>query len=159
MKQDMIKKGIALLIGCFAAMCAWAQDDIFRSVQAGGKVIIRQSYEIENAALGHITRNRHRKYRGYRIRIFFDNGQTARKQSSETEITFSESYPTVPVYREFDDLYYKVAVGDFRTRTDAMRFLENIKRNYPSAFIFTENVNLHIAVDDQGEPEGATISR
>jgi hypothetical protein len=138
-----MKKITVLLLACFAALCAGAQEDVFRSVQAGGNIVIRQSYEIENAALGHIARNRYKKNKGYRIRIFFDNGQTARQESAAVEQGFSENYPTVPVYREFDDLYYKVAVGDFRTKTDATRFLENIRRKYPSAFIFSENVNFY----------------
>ncbi|MDR3133598.1 MAG: SPOR domain-containing protein [Prevotellaceae bacterium] len=137
----MMKKVTVLLFAFFVALCAGAQEDIFRSLQAGGNVVIRQSNEIENAVLGHIARNRYKKNKGYRIRIFFDNGQTARQESSAIEQAFSESYPAVPVYREFDDLYYKVAVGDFRTRTDAMRFLESIQRNYSSAFIFAENIN------------------
>jgi hypothetical protein len=137
----MRKKGIILLLACVTVSCVFAQDNIFHLVQAGGHVVIRQSHEIANVVAGHIARNRYKKIRGYRIRIFFDNGQTARQQSSATEIAFSESYPAVPVYREFEDLYYKVAVGDFRTKTDAMRFLESIRQSYPSAFIFAENVN------------------
>jgi hypothetical protein len=129
-------------------LCAGAQDDVFHSVQSGRKVIIRQSYEIENAVLGHIARNRYKKNKGYRIRIFFDNGQTARQASSAIEQAFSESYPAVPVYREFDDLYYKVAVGDFRTKTDAMRFLESIQTIYPSSFIFSENINFRHTIEE-----------
>ncbi|MDR2359247.1 MAG: SPOR domain-containing protein [Prevotellaceae bacterium] len=136
-----MKKITVLLFACLAALSAWAQEDIFRSVQSGGHVVIRQSDEIENAVLGHIARNRYKKNRGYRIRIFFDNGQTARQESSAIEQAFSERYPAVPVYREFDDLYYKVAVGDFRSKTDAMQFLESIQKNYPSAFIFSDNIN------------------
>lgn len=146
----MIKKVTVLLFACFVVLCAAAQDNIFYSVQSNGKVFIRQSYEIENAVLGHIARNRYKKNKGYRIRIFFDNGQTARQASSAIEQAFSESYPAVPVYREFDDLYYKVAVGDFRTKTDAMRFLESIQRYYPSAFIFSENVNFRNTIEELG---------
>jgi hypothetical protein len=136
-----MKKVTVLLFVFLVASGAWAQEDIFRTVQSGGHVVIRQSYEIENAVLGHIARNRYKKNKGYRIRIFFDNGQTARQVSSAIEQAFSESYPAIPVYREFDDLYYKVAVGDFRTKTDAMWFLESIRTKYPSAFIFSDNIN------------------
>jgi hypothetical protein len=144
----MIKKVTVLLFACFVALGAAAQEEVFHSVRSGGKVIIRQSYEIENAVLGHIARNRYKKNKGYRIRIFFDNGQTARQASAAIEQAFSESYPTVPAYREFDDLYYKVAVGDFRTKTDAMRFLESIQRYYPSAFIVSENVNFQHTIEE-----------
>ena len=76
----------------------------------------------------------------------------ARQESSAIEQAFSESYPAMPVYREFDDLYYKVAIGDFRTKTDAMRFLESIRRFYPSAFIFSDNINFQRTLPP-GEPE------
>jgi hypothetical protein len=148
----MLRKITVLLFTCLAALGAWAQEDIFHSLQAGGHVVIRQSHQIENAILTHVARNRYKKHKGYRIRIFFDNGQMARQESSAIEQAFSESYPAMPVYREFDDLYYKVAIGDFRTKTDAMRFLESIQRFYPSAFIFSDNINFQRTLPP-GEPE------
>ncbi|MDR3350566.1 MAG: SPOR domain-containing protein [Prevotellaceae bacterium] len=136
-----MKKIPLLLFAFLAATGVRAQDDIFQALQAGGHIVIRQNPRIEYAVTSHIARNRYRKHKGYRIRIFFDNGQAARQESAAIEQAFTESYPSTPVYREFDDLYYKVAVGDFRNRTDAMRFLENIKKNYPSAFIFSNSIN------------------
>lgn len=150
----MLRKVTVLLFACLATWGAWAQEDIFHSLQAGGHVVIRQSHQIENAVLSHVARNRYKKHKGYRIRIFFDNGQTARQESAAIEQAFSENYPATPVYREFDDLYYKVAVGDFRTKTDAMRFLEFIRRIYPSAFIFQDNINFQRTLPPVEPEEG-----
>jgi uncharacterized protein Veg len=142
-----MKKKMFLLLAAGTAMSgALAQDNVFNAVQASGQVRITQSKEIEDAMLSSILRSKYRKIKGYRVRIFFDNGQNARRQSSSVAATFTEMYPTVPVYLEFEDLYYKVAVGDFRTRTDAMRFVDVLQKTYRSVFIISENINVGTAL-------------
>lgn len=88
-----------------------------------------------------IEQRQFRKTKGYRVRLFFDNGQHARQQSSTIAMAFAAAHPEVAVYYSFEDLYFRVAVGDFRTRSEAMRFLESIKADYPLAFIITCPVN------------------
>lgn len=75
---------------------------------------------------------------GFRIRIYFDLGQQSRTVSQETMDEFMENYPGIAVYRTFDSPYYKVSVGDFRTRDEALKFLKTIERKYPKAFIVAE---------------------
>ncbi len=157
-----MKKIIMFALLFSLALCCVAQENVFTKAQAGGKVTIRQSKEIENAILGSIARGKYRKTKGYRVRIFFDNDQAARQRSAAVAANFSEQYPDVPVYREFEDLYYKVAVGDFRTKTDALRFLEEIKKSYALAFIISENVDLQKAqkifdVYDMGDNTEGTV--
>jgi 4'-phosphopantetheinyl transferase EntD len=88
-----------------------------------------------------MARNYTKKIHGYRVRIFSDNSQAARQRAFEVEATFKALYPDVPTYASYQDLYFKVTVGDFRTRTDAMRFLSNVQRSYPGAYIVKENIN------------------
>jgi hypothetical protein len=78
---------------------------------------------------------------GFRVRIFFDNKQTARAESEEIATAFSEAYPQVAVYRIYENPYFKVTVGDFRTRSQAMQFMLRIRRTYPQAFITRENIS------------------
>ena len=108
---------------------------------APGQVSINQSKDIENLVLNHSLRNISKKQQGYRVRIFFDSGQRARQQSEDIAGKFSNDHPEVPVYRVYENIYYKVAVGDFRNRSDATRFLRSIKGSYPSAFLIREAIN------------------
>jgi len=107
----------------------------------GYTVSLHQSDLIKQLVDKYIVRNYTKKTQGFRVRIFFDNSQKARQRVYEIEAAFKELYPNVPTYLSYQDLYFKVTVGDFRNRTDAMRFLTGIQRNYPGAYIVKENIN------------------
>lgn len=79
--------------------------------------------------------------RGFRIRIYFDLGQQARHQSEQVMNEFMENYSGMSIYRTFDSPYYKVSVGDFRTRDEAFKVLKKLAKKYPKAFIVPEWIN------------------
>ena len=85
--------------------------------------------------------NAKKRLNGYRIRIFFDNKQSARANSEEVEKSFTESFPQYPVYRTYTNPYFKVAVGDFRTKSDAAKVLEKVLPFFPKAFIIKDVIN------------------
>lgn len=75
---------------------------------------------------------------GYRIRIFFDNKQDARTASEDAEKLFLAKYHGMRTYRSYDNPYFKVTVGDFRTKGEAQAHLQRIKRDFPTAFVVKE---------------------
>jgi len=87
----------------------------------------------------HIRNNVKIKNQCYRIRIFFDNSRDARSVSSRMAEEFCTRYPDVPVYNQYANPYFKVTVGDFRSKSDAMKFMNTVKRDYPSAFLVKES--------------------
>lgn len=109
---------------------------------------INQSLEISNAMQAHISRNSSRSLSGYRVRIFFDNSQSARTGSEKIQHQFETQYPGVPTYRSYTYPFFKVTVGDFRTKSQAMKFLSSIQRQYPSAFLVRENIS-YPAIDNE----------
>ena len=128
-----------------------AGKDIFQMLGGGrgsfsreGKIVIEQSPAVSSAMKRHIANNAHKRMTGYRVRIFFDNKQTARNQSERVAGGFKAQYPGISVYREYVNPYFKVTVGDFRTKEDARRFLNSIKGSYPSGFIVREKINYPI---------------
>ncbi|HCY00222.1 MAG TPA: hypothetical protein DG754_08805, partial [Bacteroidales bacterium] len=52
-----------------------------------------------------------------------------------------EECPGITVYRTFQSPYYKVSVGDFRSRDEALKQLKRLSRKYPKAFIVGEWIN------------------
>lgn len=115
--------------------------DVFSYITEDGNVTINQSASVAAAFPEYLKSNAEKKKNGYRIRIFFDNKQTARVQSEEVEKRFNEQFPQYPVYRTYTNPYFKVAVGDFRSKSDAVRVLEIVKREYPKAFIIKDIIN------------------
>lgn len=118
-------------------------DSLTTSHFGEGKIVINQRFYMVNAMEMHLSYNEKRAVQGFRISIFSDNRRNARDVSQALMDKFSELYPDVKVYRTYTTPYFKVRVGDFRTRSEAMKFLETIKPNYPGAFVVREDhVNL-----------------
>lgn len=130
-----------------------AGEDIFHilpSKRAGddADVQIRQSQEIMSSMRQHIASNSKRTSSGYRVRIFFDNKQTARTESEKTLKRFKELFPGVAAYRIYANPYFKVTVGDFRTKSEAMALLTRIKGAFPSAFVVKESIEYPVVDSD-----------
>lgn len=95
---------------------------------------------LDNSMKSHIDRNASRKNMCWRIRIFFNNSQNSRTASNEIAKSFSEQYPNVPVYNQYVNPFFKVTVGDFRSKSDATKFMNEIKPFYTSAFLVRETL-------------------
>ena len=54
----------------------------------------------------------------------------------------------VKAYRTYANPYFKVTVGDFRTRSEAMELLTRIKPLFPSAFIVKEPISFPVVDKD-----------
>ena len=102
---------------------------------------ITQDPGIVTAMSSHVASNRKKRMSGYRIRIFFDNKQNSRGASEAAMRRFQGAFPGIPTYRSFTSPHFKVTVGDFRTKSEALRLLQRVKGMFPSAFIVKESIN------------------
>ena len=102
------------------------------------EVVLHQTDSIYSAMASHIRDNASRTLSGYRI--FFDNKQSARVASEEALKKFESIFHDVSAYRSYANPYFKVTVGDFRTKSEAMSYLERIRKEFPSAFVVKENI-------------------
>lgn len=107
-------------------------------------VNVHQSDTLSASLKEHVAANAARTMNGYRVRIFFDNKQTARVASEETLKRFESMYHDVVAYRTYANPYFKVTVGDFRTKSEAMALLERIRYEFPSAFVVKENISFPV---------------
>lgn len=155
---------LIFLISCFCGTDIYAQEDIvipegyelvdslvYRPASAvdttlAGKDVfmvvqnVNQTPAVADAMRRQVYANSERTLSGYRIRIFFDNKQTARVESEETLKRFETLYHDLVAYRTYANPYFKVTVGDFRTRSEAVKHLEKIRHEFPSAFVVKENI-------------------
>ncbi len=104
------------------------------------EVNINQSPLVSGSMNAQIQSNAKRTMSGYRVRIFFDNRQSARNESEVVLKKFKGLFPDVMAYRLYANPYFKVTVGDFRTKSEAMALLSRIKGAFPSAFVVKENI-------------------
>ena len=108
-----------------------------------GHVLIIQDNRVDLLVSKHIQINQNRKgIDGYRIQIFFDSGNNSKTKAQSIYEGFKAKYPEVKAYLSFKSPNYKVRVGDYRTRLDAQRFLNDIIIEYPNAWIIADLINL-----------------
>lgn len=79
---------------------------------------------------------------GFRIQIFSDAGNSSKSAAFEAKDAFELSFPEIEVYLSFEEPYYKVRIGNFRTKLDAEGCLSKIASTYPNAFVVPDYIEL-----------------
>jgi hypothetical protein len=131
-----------LLIAAASAGNLQAQtpSDIFARLEAvkpdQGVVRITQDVNIRNMVNLHIAHQQKTNgIKGFRICIYLNSGQEANKKADQERSRFISLHEDVKSYKKFEYPYFKVYVGDFRTKSEAWRFIKKIEYEYPDAFI------------------------
>ncbi|MBR2210272.1 MAG: hypothetical protein IKG84_03020 [Bacteroidales bacterium] len=107
----------------------------------GSGVTVNQSAAMKSAFDSYVSANASKKVTGYRIRVYYENSQNARNRSEAIARTISGTYPGIGVYRTFESPNFKVCVGDFRTKDEALKIYHALKSSYPTAIILKETIN------------------
>ena len=77
---------------------------------------------------------------GYRVHLYMDSGNRARLNTQREQAAFEEKYPDYRSYIVYEEPYFKLRAGDFRTRLEARRFLEKIRKDYSAAYIVVDRI-------------------
>ena len=107
----------------------------------GAGVTVNQSTAMKSAFDSYVSANASKKVSGYRIRVYYENSQNARNRSEAIARSISGTYPGIGVYRTFESPNFKVCVGDFRTKDEALKLYHALKSSYPTAIILKETIN------------------
>jgi hypothetical protein len=76
---------------------------------------------------------------GYRIQIFSDNKkQPARDEKAK----FLTLYNNVKAHEIYQQPFFKIRVGDFRTKLEAYKFQREIYENFPNSFIVKDEIEV-----------------
>ena len=87
---------------------------------------------------------------GYRVQIFMELGNDALHHADSVMAVFKKKYPDVPIYLLFGQPYYRLRVGDFRTRLEAENMYQRLKKRYKNAFVTADRIELpYIALCSQ----------
>jgi len=137
--MKIMQNKIKILVSIFVIIpvLTWAQ-----TVNTG-EVHIYSEPGIDSLVRLHVAYNQaYPTIPGYRIQIFMESGNQALADCEEVEQKFIDKYEDIPSYITFAAPYYRVRVGDFRTRLEAEKFLQRIGRKYPNAWVIKDEINL-----------------
>ena len=79
---------------------------------------------------------------GYRILIYSDSGIGAKEEQQRTRARFLSLYPGIDAYHVYNEPYFKVYVGDCRTRSEALKLYDRIKKNFPNPILVPNDINI-----------------
>ncbi len=76
---------------------------------------------------------------GYRIQIISDNN---RAKVYEKKAKVYQQFSEFKSYLKYEQPYYKLRIGDFKTRLEARSYLARVIQHFPSAFIVFDQIKV-----------------
>jgi hypothetical protein len=143
-----MKKALGiLLIALCATLSLRAQETVVDSTLLGKSIFnimpsdvrVHQSQAITSLFSSYVAANASRNVIVYRVRVFNDNKQTARNESEAVENNIKNMFPNLTVYRSYQSPFFRVTVGDFRTKSEAMKLAEELKGTYKNCLVIKES--------------------
>ena len=77
-------------------------------------------------------------YAGYKIQIYYGS----EKECYEIKDEFTALFPDIPTSIIFSTPQWKLQVGEYRTRLEADKSIQSIKKEYPSAIVLATDIEL-----------------
>ena len=105
--------------------------------------------EGEAHASQHKSGTQHGTRWGYRVQIFDDNNpRTARQEAERRHSLVAQEFPQLKSYVTFNSPYWRVKVGDFRSRSEAEAAMAELRHTYPSMAAYMRIVRDKINIFD-----------
>lgn len=102
----------------------------------------KHDYRLDKMLEWHISNNKiNKNIEGFRVEIFFSSDADARGKAFKKKLEFLTQYPDNTVHIKYVAPNFRVRVGDFRTKNEALKLLKEIKNTYPLSFIVTDNID------------------
>lgn len=115
------------------------------AAQEKGRVMITKDPQIDSLIARRLELNRagisgnNVILSGFRVQIF---SSLDRQIAYSEQLKFKTRYPETNTYISYTQPNYKLRVGDFRTRLEAEKLMNELKKYYDSLFIFSEMIIL-----------------
>jgi len=79
------------------------------------------------------------KLKGFRIQIYSGN---KKQPANQARSTFTRIYRKKKANMNYEQPYYKVRVGDFRTKIEALNFKNELIKHFPNCFIVNDEIDI-----------------
>jgi hypothetical protein len=113
---------------------------------------INQDPKLDKMLSWHISNNKiNNSIDGYRVEIFFSSNADAKEKALRKKIEFLSIYPDNTVHIKYISPNFRVRVGDFRTKNEALKLYREIKDTYPVAFIVSDKIDFPLMKQMQNE--------
>jgi len=113
---------------------------------------VTQDSRIDKMLSWHVENNKIKnKIDGYRVEIFFSSDLDAKVEALNIKEEFLKIYPNYKVHVKYISPNFRVRVGDFRTKNEALKLYKEIKDTYRVAFIVSDAIDFPLMKQIQYE--------
>lgn len=124
-------------------MYAYAGINSVQAQSKDGAMVIIQDTRIDSLVALSVAYNQSFPYiSGYRVQIYMASGNDALSNAEIVKKDFEQNFPDLTAYITFREPYYRVRVGDYRTRLEANQLLKPIRKSYQDAWIIQDKISL-----------------
>lgn len=122
------------------------------SIPILNRLNVNQDPRLDKMLSWHIENNKKRDgIEGYRVEIFFSSALNAKERAFQEKVDFLNLYPDYNVHIKFVAPNFKVRVGDFRTKNEALKLQKKIEDDYPGAFIVPDIIEFPLLKQEKYE--------
>lgn len=93
------------------------------------------------------TRESRRFIKGYRIIVMSTNDQN---KATDAKTKLYQEFPELKAHLQWQPPYFRLKVGDFKTRAEAEEYLDNVKRFFPTG-VYVVSDTIEVNPDKSGE--------
>lgn len=149
----MIKKIISFLVftvlfaSLTVAQNSGSTSELFkRADDKSGKLNIIQDPAVDSLINRYILMS-FRQYGGtgmdgWRIQIYGSSNRNAREESNKVRQDFFNRFPDIVSYLKYSEPgYFKIRVGDFRTKSEATKLFMAVSKVFPDAYLVPDIIN------------------
>ena len=145
MKKFVFTLFILLLsVGVASAQSVASQRSRLAKQDVSGNVVTVNEESAATAAVSVVDNKvKPSKVSGYRVVIYFNNGQYAGDKAQSVLAGFRSKYPGINAYLVYESPNFKVSVGDCLSMEEAIILMNSINGDYPKAFPKREDITLN----------------
>lgn len=111
-------------------------DQLFFKNGQKGEVRVIQEEKLDEILMMFIEQNRELKgIPCYWIRIYSGSANNAREKAYETKGKFLSKYDGIRNIVKYDDPNFKVYIGGYRSKSETLKLLNKVKKDFSTAFI------------------------
>jgi hypothetical protein len=135
------KTGIRIIISVLYSLLfvtCYSQDSII--VGGNKNYAVAQDQKISELLTKYKDYNRRKEFAaGYRIQIMYTD---VRDEAYKSKGAMYKEFPDLASYVEYEQPYYKLRLGDFKSRLEATYYLQQVITFYPGAFIVKDKIKI-----------------
>ena len=112
---------------------------VLLSQENEGDLRVESSASVKELIAQKIAHNKEQNsYPGYKIQIYYGS----EKECYEIKDEFTSLFPDIPTSIIFSTPQWKLQVGEYRSRLEADKSIQSIKKEYPSAIVLSTEIEL-----------------